>query len=94
VPHHHHILLKQLAPDVERRKLILKAKVESSSSDFRVKEINSRRFQREFDRVNLHRLPMLNTMLCSVTLATFTWGLPDNAHLVTGLHLTQETRVQ
>ena len=43
---------------MKRRKLKLKAEVESSISHFSFNTHRSRRFQRGFDRVNLHRPTM------------------------------------
>jgi len=41
-----------------RRKLNLKAKLESSISHFSFQALNSRRFQHGFHRLNLHRLTL------------------------------------
>jgi hypothetical protein len=48
------LLVVSSAPSVYRRKWDLNAKLESSLSHFIFNTLSSRRFQRGFDRVNLH----------------------------------------
>jgi len=49
------VMLAISAATLQRRKLNLKATFESGSSRISFKAFNFRRFQRGFDRVNLHR---------------------------------------
>ena len=54
--------LARSLPSVKRRNLNLKPKLESSSSYFSCQALSSRRFQRGFDRVNLHRPTFMMTI--------------------------------